>query len=165
MTTTAEAIRDHVISLILAIVPTSHSGDRFTKFANEDAADLFLWAREHPEGCFRTVQVRNVRTQRPPDVTTSSVETPLLPLQIAIAYPHSARTGPANALDRDDVMREDQIAIEAAVGLTGYANFDGSGGNPQAEWVGGAAARTSAPGVDFLVIRQTMRYRREAVLW
>lgn len=162
-TTTAASIRDHAISLISALAPTRSSSNTLLAYRNEHSADFIAWAAENPAGAFRRFQVRDIRTERKPDVSSASIEAKFVTLEVIIAYPHTSRTGPSNALDRDDAMSLDQHQIETAIGIRGFANFDGIVG-PMAEWVSGMTRRATRGACDFLVIRQTMRYRKPAVL-
>lgn len=158
MPTTAATIRDHITRLIALLVPSVLERDRFVAYRNEGDGDFVAFAQAAGAGSFRRYQVRTTGQVRPPDVSNTDVEALLLDVEILVAYPQTHRGGAQNALDRDDVMASDQVQLENAVGLNGYANFNGIGGNAPASWVNGATARAIGDGVDFLVIRQTMRY-------
>jgi len=82
---------------------------------------------------------------------------------VIVAYAQSHRWGADAALDRDDAMESDEKQIEHTIGRDGYPNF------PDASWLSpdapGSQTETllehdeNGP-VDFLVIRQTMRFYR-----
>lgn len=158
---TAAEIRDRAIAVIRELQPLMHTGVAFVPYRHEQDGDLAAWAVERPTGALRRFSARDARTAGPGLVSTTDIEAKFVDLEVLVAYPHTGRLGPQNALDRDDTMRSDQRLIEHAIGVSGWANFS----SPAAEWVRGRTARAIATGVDFLVIRQTMRYRRTAVLW
>lgn len=159
--TTAAEIRDYAIALIEALTPPIHADVRFVPHRYELDGDLAAWAVERPTGSLRRFSVRDARASRTPDVADAVLEACFVDLEVLVAYPHTSRLGPQNALDRDDAIRRDRHLIEQTIGLNGGANFT----SPAAEWISGRSARAAGAGVDFLVIRQTMRYRRAAVLW
>lgn len=159
MPTTEAAIRDHMISLITALVPTVNQEDRFRVYQNEREGDFLSFAQASGPGSFRRFQVRDTGTGGPPLVTNTDVELVEVTFDVLVAYPHNHRTGPQNALDRDDAIRADQALIENTVGLRGYENFNGIDG-PAASWFDGSVARIPAQGLDLLMIRQQMRFWR-----
>lgn len=157
-TTTEEAIRDHMIALIAALTPRALAGDRFIPYQHERNARFRSWAEGVKQGSFRKFSVRDVGTGRPPDITNCDVQAVWVDFLILVAYPQTSRAGGDAALDRDDVKRADQYQIEQAVGLSGYPNF--AGASPNASWVDGSSEWEEGDGVDFLAIRQTMRFYR-----
>lgn len=162
-TTTSKAIRDRIATLVVAVVPTVHAELPFIAYRDESGADFRRWARAHPSLCTRRVQVRVVSSVQTADVTNTDVHVRLATFDIVIAYAKRWRAGAS--FDRDDTMEIDQILIERAVGRDGYANFSLS--NPNASWLAPGATgsqtetsfeRDADSNVDFLVIRQTMRF-------
>lgn len=167
-TTTAKAIRERILTVVGALTPSVYPSLLFVPYRDESGADFRRWARAHPQVCTRRVQARSVTTEQPPDASNTDVSAQLATFDVVIAYARRFRAGAG--LDRDDTMERDQIQIEHAIGRDGYANF--SGANPNASWLGpdarGSQTGTSyerddgggTGGVDFLVIRQTMRFYR-----
>jgi hypothetical protein len=158
MATTAEAIRARIITVIVDLTPASDAGVDFTPFRNELAANFRRWADQNAASAHRRFQVRDIGEDSPPDVSNTDVESRRVTYEIVIAYPQTHRWGADAALDRDDVMSQDQHQIEHAIGLTGRANFSGS--YPDACWVEGSTEREIGDACDFLVIRQTMMFYR-----
>lgn len=163
-TTTSKAIRDRLAVLVAAVVPAIHAELPFVSYLDANGADFRRYARAHPLLCTRKFQARTVSVVQPQDVTNTDVEVRLATYDIVIAYAKRWRAG--QSFDRDDTIESDQIQIEKAIGRNGYANF--SGANPNASWLS-SEARGSQTGttferdignVDFLVIRQTMRFYR-----
>ena len=159
-TTTVENLRDHIIALIAAITPLTHSRDRFIPYRNEGGADFQRWAEGLEGGAaFRRFQVRDTGRSPGPDITNTDVESRFVVFEILIAYPQSSRWGKKAALDRDDAANIDQHEIDRTVGLNGYANFTTA--FVPATWVGGGIEdRIIGEGVDFVRITQEMRFFR-----
>jgi hypothetical protein len=158
-TTTAAAIRDRIIAVIQGTTPTTDSALLFVKFNNELAANFRRWADQNATAAHRRFQVRDIGRDQPPLVSNTDVEERLVTFEIVVAYPQTHRWGGDNALDRDDVMGEDQHKIERAVGMLGRANFTPSS-YPDACWREGETRREVGRACDFLVIRQTMSFHR-----
>jgi hypothetical protein len=156
--TTAAAIRDRIIAVIEALAPGPLASNPYIGSRNEYGADFEDWARSNPDGAFRRFQVRDTGEQAPPEVSNTNLEWRSVTFEIVVAYPQSHRTGPQNALDRDDIMSADQHQIEQAIGVNGYANFIDP--SPNACWVSGSTDRDISDPVDFLVIKQTMGFWR-----
>ena len=156
--TTAESIRDRIIAVIEALTPNHLQDIPYRAWRNEGQANFRAGANAGPAAAFRWFQVRDVGTDGPPEVSNTDVEYRTVIFEILVAYPQTHRYGEDNALDRDDIMSEDQHQIEQAVGLSGYGNFTGS--NPHATWREGETEREVGAGCDFLVIRQTMSFYR-----
>jgi hypothetical protein len=157
--TTIEALRDHVLELVEGVTPALLTGDRFERFVPERDADFVTATEAAAAGSLRRVHVRDLVAARLPDVSDVAGEGRFVILQVEVAYPQTSRAGQDSALDRDDLMRSDQLQIEQAIGLAGAANFAGPSA-PNAAWVSGSCARVIGNGVDYLVIRQTMRFQR-----
>ncbi len=155
-TTTVETLRDYIISIIGGLVPRSLSGDRFRKYRNEGGGRFHPWCEANPAGAFRRYQVRDTGAYSTASVSTTDLEERYVEFITTVAYPQNNRTGRQAALDRDDVMRQDQRKIETAIGLLAWGDFV----VPYATWIGGSTVRERGQAVDYLVVRQTMRYFR-----
>jgi hypothetical protein len=106
---------------------------------------------------WRRFQVRDTGSFGPPAVTNLDRELHHIWFEVVVAYPQTHRAGQDGALDRDDVMRQDQIQIETAIGVRGSSNFRSP--YPVASWVEAEETqREVGDGVDFLVIRQRMMF-------
>lgn len=163
-TTTSKLIRERIETVVVGSTPTLHAELPFVAYRDESGADFRRWARAHPALCTRRVQVRTVSVTKPPDVTNTDVVAQLATFDTIVAYARRWRAG--RSFDRDDTMEADQLLLEGAIGREGYANF--AGAFPNASWMGEDARgsltattfeRDDGP-VDFLVIRQTMRFFR-----
>lgn len=169
-TTTSKAIRERILAVVVPLVPTVHPAWPFVAYRDEGGADFRRWARAHPRECTRRVQARLVSIEQPPDVSNTDVSAQLGTFDTIIAYARRWRAGAG--FDRDDTMEADRLLIEKAIGRDGYANF--AGAFPNASWLGASASGSQTGttfereegggtgGVDFLVIRQTMRFFRAA---
>lgn len=159
--TNAEAIRDRAIEVIGALVPRymAGPGNRFRPYLNEGRGNFIDWANANSPGCFRRFQVRT-GSDTPPEVSNCDYEERKLVLVVTIAYPQSARTGPTDALDRDDVADQDFKQIDFAIGIYGRANFCPP--NPDGMPLGATktSVRDAAAAVDFLVIEAPFTYQR-----
>lgn len=154
---TLESIRDRCYTLIEALVPTSLSRDRFRRYRDEGDGNFPDWAEANTPGAFRRFQVREVGDDNPPDVSDTTMERVQATLEITVAYPQTARTGPANAMDRDDVQNQDWKLINAAVGLYGRGNFSGSN---DCTPLGCVKSVERVGKVDLLVVRMSVEYVR-----
>jgi hypothetical protein len=123
MTTTATLIRDRIVTVIRALTPTYDTGVKYIPFNNELDADFRKWANENAPAADRRFQVRDTGDDETPEVTNHDVEEEFVSFDVLVAYPQTNRWGSENALDRDDVMRQDQDQIKQAIGMDGAANF------------------------------------------
>lgn len=167
-TTTSKAIRERILTVTAGLIPTVHPSLLFVPYRDEGGADFRRWARAHPKDCTRRVQARVESIEQPPDASNTDVSAQLATFDVIVAYARRWRAGAG--FDRDDTMEADQTLIEKAIGREGYGNFALS--YPNASWLGpsasGSQTRTTyerdegagVGGVDFLVIRQTMRFYR-----
>lgn len=156
-TATLEAIRDRVYTLIESQTPPSLTRDKFRRYRNEEGANFRDWADSQLAGAFRRFQVREASDDNLPDVSDTTVERVRTTLEILVAYPQTARTGPANAMDRDDVMNQDWKLINAAVGIYGRGNFSGS---YDCVPLGCVKSVEHGSKVDMLVVRMAVEYVR-----
>lgn len=163
-TTTSQAIRDRISTVVQSTTPTVHLELPFVAYRDESGADFRRWARSHPQTCTRRFQARVDSDRQTQDATNTTVEARLATFEIIVAYAKRWRAGAS--FDRDNTMGSDQTLIERVVGRDGYSNFSLS--NPNATWltpdVPGSQTETAFErddgDVDFLVIRQTMRFYR-----
>src|SRR5688572_1357138 len=158
-TTTTALIRDRAITVIKALTPVYDTQLRFIPFENEDAAAFREAMNAAPAGAHRQFQVRTTGAGRELEVTNEDVEEDMLEMEVIVAYGRDHRWGEQNALDRDDVMKQDRIAIEGAIGVRGSANFT-SANSVDATWLEADfdLPFERGPACDFLVIRQRMLY-------
>ena len=162
-TTTAEAIRDRIITVIEALVPTTNTKDRFKRYTFDAGIDDFRkWATGNPQGSLRRFFVRTLGTDEIAEVSNGDVEAHYVDFLVLVAYPQTNHIG-LTALDRDDAQDQDRHAIEGAIGLRGAANF--AGAFPDACYRGPVPSmkpvdRELGAGVDFLVITQRMSFYR-----
>ncbi len=158
MPTTEQAIRDRMITVIAALTPTSMPLDRFVAFRNDGNASFSDWAENAPDAAFRRFQVRTLGDTAPPTVSNTDIESVEVNFLISVAYPQNHRAGQGNALGRDDIMEQDRLQIERAIGMQGRANF--SGAFPDACWLANLVVRATGATCDYLVINQTMQFIR-----
>jgi hypothetical protein len=162
--TTAKAIRDRIAVVVAALTPTVHNTLGFVAYTDTAGADFRRWARSHPGVCTRRFQVHTVGAEQSADVSNTDVEARLATYEVIVAYSRRWRAG--RGFDRLDTMLADQAQIERAIGRDGGANFALT--HPNASWLGpdatGSETNTALErdegNVDFLVIRQTMRFYR-----
>jgi hypothetical protein len=155
-TTTSAAIRDRMITVIRAIVPTSHAADLFVPYREERNQPFEQWAAENP--ILRRFSVRS--TMAPPEVVVSNTteEWREETFAVAVMYPHTHRYGDDGARDMDDIIEQDRIAIEDVIGLRGGANFTSA--TADATWSGSQPDVVRGEEVSFLVIPTTFGYWR-----
>lgn len=154
---TAEAIRDRIYTLFEALTPTSLADVEFRRYRNEGNADFVTWAASKPDACFRRFQVREVGEEANPLTSNTTEERLPLEFEILIAYPQSHRYGAQNAMDRDDVAREDWKKIKHTIGIDGRGNFSSTN---DCTPLGATRTRESQDTVDFMVIRATFEFLR-----
>lgn len=156
MTTTSAAIRDRIVTVIEALVPTTQSNVRFRHHREE--FDFRGWADGHPDACLRRFSVRDLGDAKPALVSNTDVELVRAIFEIVIAYPLSYRFGSGNLLGVEDVIDQDRHQVEHVAGMRGYANFTAATG-AEASWVDGETARETGA-TRRLVIAQTMEFYR-----
>jgi hypothetical protein len=154
---TAESIRDRVIALVEGITPTSLAGDKFRRYRNEGAADFDEAMENKPAAAFRRFQVRQVGDEENPDVSNAQFEAVVVSYEFRMAYPQNHRYGAANGMDRDDVINQDWLQFNRAIGIYGRGNFTGS---HDCTPLGAVKTRESGNAVDYLVVTARFRYQR-----
>lgn len=157
--TTSDAIRDRALDVIEALVPTYVPGSRFRRYLNEGDGDFVDWCEDNPASCFRRVQIRFDGTIATPEVSNTEHEERAVRLTTIIAYPHNARTGGRQALDRDTAIDRDADLLEGAIGLYSRPNFVPP--FPDACWFAGDTTRVAGAAVDYLVVVGDFSFRRQ----
>lgn len=120
-TTTFDAVRDQMISVIEALVPASLPQDRFRRALGE-RADLRAWALEYPDACFRRFDILDASDYAAPIVSDGVIDQVEAVARVVVAYPSSGKFGDQNRRDAMGVMRADRHQIDDAIGLHGGAN-------------------------------------------
>ena len=154
---TAEAIRDRNLDIIEAVDPVSLTSTRFRRYRNEGKGDFRTVMESQPAASLRRFQARNIGNDEPPAVSNMSFEERRLSLEIVIAYPQDHHAGPANALDRDDMIEQDWVEIDTNIGITGRGNF---GSTYDCTPIGCTKEIERGEVCDFLVIRAEFIYQR-----
>lgn len=126
MASTQAAIRDRARALIEALTPSSLTGDRFRSHRNEAGADFQTWAEANPAAALRRFQARFDGSEDRPEVSNTDVDLRHATMVILIAYPHTARYGADQAMDRDDVIDLDWGLINGKVGIYARAQYSGT---------------------------------------
>ena len=119
--TTADAIRDRIITCIEAITPRILAGDLFNVHRDEVALDE--WARSSAPAALRRFEVLPEGDEETPGVTNCDIEERHQQFRIRVCYPATSRSGPLAARDRDTMIDRDRDAIEKSVGMIARANF------------------------------------------
>lgn len=133
--------------------------DKFRKYRNEGGGDFIEWAEKNPGSAFRRFQVRDNGEDSIVEVSNMDFDERRVTFLITIAYPQTARTGPDQALDRDDVMDDDFHAIDYLVGIYGRGNFSGTNDCTPLGLTKTVVRGTSC---DFLELEGTYIYRRSS---
>jgi hypothetical protein len=154
---TVAAIRDRVHALVETIAPTSHSGVKFLRVRNERDGNIEDWATKNPTACLRRFQARQVQTDEPPVTTSVVEERVMLNLELRVCYAQDGRFGKDNALDRDDVINQDWLKINAALGAYGRANFSSTN---DCTPMPASMDMERVDGIDFMVVRLRYEYLR-----
>lgn len=161
--TTVEAVRDRLITVVRAIVPTVNDHDLFTDFPEREDGVLETWAEASPQKCTRVFQVRDTGDDRPPPISNHDVEEREVAFVVTIAYAQTSRLG-RGARERVDAIAADKKLLERAIGAAGRANF--APPHPDACWrkesSWGEVSRTERQrgenGVDYLRIWVVMSF-------
>lgn len=156
--TTADAIRDRAVEVVRALVPDYVPGSRFVPYRNEGDGDFVTWCEVNANGAFRRFQIRYDGVNVQPAVSNSDHEEREVVITTAIAYPHDARAGAKQALDRDTAIDRDRDQLDWAIGMYSRPQFLLP--NPDAVCVESEAQRASGESCDFLVITSRFRFRR-----
>jgi hypothetical protein len=154
---TAESIRDRIASVMESLTPTSLTSTKLRQHRNEGDALFEDWCEKNPAAAFRRFQIREVGDDEPPLVSSVTQEIVRVRYEIRGAYPQSHRYGPQNALDRDDVLNQDWVSINRAVGIYGRANFTGA---YDCTPLPAVKTREQGAKVDYLVVTVEYEYIR-----
>lgn len=154
---TAAAIRNQGYSLLEAITPTYLSGDKFRRWRNEGGANFVDGTEKNPAGCLRRFQFRQIGTDDLPAVSDTTTERVTLQLELRVAYPQTERFGNANAMSRDDVLNQDWLKINAAIGIYGRGNFTST---YDCTPLGATMEMEHGSGVDYMVVMARFEYIR-----
>lgn len=154
---TAEAIRDRIYTLVEAITPTSLTATKFLRHRNEGSADFDEWAEKNPAAALRRFQVREVGDDEPPLVSSVTQERVRVRYAIRVAYPQTGRYGSANGMDRDDVINQDWLKLNYAIGIYGRAGFSSTN---DCTPLGAVKTRESGGKIDYLVVTADFEYVR-----
>lgn len=155
---TAEAIRDRILTLLESLTPTSLSGDKFRRYRNEGDGDFEAWAEKNPAAAFRRVQCRQTGGDSRPEISNTTEERIRTRFEVRVAYPQNHRYGAGNALDRDDVMNQDWLKINYAIGEYGRGNFSGTNDCTPTAAADNELERVGK--IDYLVVRVEYEYVR-----
>ena len=158
MPTTETAVRDRMITVIAALIPSTLPKDRFVEFRNDGDGVFSDWCENSPDGAFRRFQVITLGDTKPPIISNSDAELVEVNFLVSVAYPHNHRAGPGNAKARHSLMEQDRLQIERAIGMLGRANFTDP--FPDACWLASNPVRATGETCDYLVITQTMQLWR-----
>ena len=156
--TTSDAIRDRALDVVEALKATYLPGSKFRRYLNEGAGDFVDWCEDNPASAFRRFQIRFDGVQATPAVSDTEHEERTVRLTTIVAYPHDARAGGRQALDRDTAIDRDADLLEGAIGLYSRLNF--APPHPDACWWEGDTTRVAGAACDFLVIVGLFAFRR-----
>jgi hypothetical protein len=144
--------------VIEGLAPSRLPGDRFRHVLGEDPRDFGAQAAHDPAGSLRRFQVRHNGRMWPPRVSNTDYIEREVTFIVRIAYPQNARAGSRWERDRDDAVELDALAIDAAIGIHGRANFLPELG-ADAMPLGCEVTRLVAAGNDLLELRATFVYQ------
>jgi hypothetical protein len=119
MTTTARAIRDAMIASITALVPQSLTGYRFLASREDRSAGgvpFMDWVRSKPN-LVRLFTIIDTGERRPPAVSMGGDVREFVTFEVSVAYPISNAYGPDGFRSLTDVVEEDRVQIDDAIGL------------------------------------------------
>lgn len=119
--TTRGAIRDRIVAVIEATVPSRLPNDRFRN--HRDDADFDDYIATHPGAARRLFEVRDDGRAETPRISNYDIHELEARFLIRIAYPKTGRDGARWGKDRDDAAELDVLAIDYAIGITGRQNF------------------------------------------
>lgn len=162
--TTTAAIRDRIYTAIEALTPRLLSGDRFRRSRNEGQANFISECESRIGGAYRRFQVRELDGSEQPEVSNTDYERRVVGFRVLVAYPQNARTGPDQAMDRDDTADDDFFLINNVIGIDGKSNFTYATAPiaiPDATPLGAVKeARLEGANCDYLVIGMRFLYIR-----
>lgn len=122
MTTTFAEIRDAQVAAIQALVPVRQPQHRFDVHRLDD--DFEAWAEAHTEAAFRRFEVTSNLDWQLVGTTDGSTDTLTSSVTVGVAYPvELARYGAANRRALDELLEQDLVLIDGAIGRRGYVNY------------------------------------------
>jgi hypothetical protein len=122
MTTTFAAIRDAQVAAIRALVPTRHLEHRFDVHRLDD--DFDAWVEAHPDASFRRFEIASNFDWQLVGTTDMATDTLSSSVTVSVAYPiQLARYGVANRRALDELLEQDLVLIDGAIGRRGYQNY------------------------------------------
>jgi hypothetical protein len=122
MPTTFPQIRDVMVQQLQALIPPSHSEQRFDLHRVED--DFDAWVESQPTACFRRFELVSNLDYDIVGTTEGFVDTFRQSLTLSLAYPRQmARYGAANRRALDDVIDQDFLLVEGAIGRRSNASW------------------------------------------
>jgi len=154
---TQAAIRDRVRVLIEALTPTTLSADKFRSSRNEAGADFQAWAEANPAAALRRFQARFDGSEEPPEVSNTDTDLRHATMVILVAYPHTARYGADQAMDRDDCIDQDWGLINGKVGIYSRAQYSST---HDCTPLGATHEVIRGASVDFLEVRMLLSHFR-----
>lgn len=166
--TTFDAIRDRIITVVSGLTPTYLAGDKFRPFTNKHSANFTHQCEQVPESSFRVFQVRDLGSRPAPTVTNTDFAEFEATMSVIVCYPQNYRYNAApqgkQALDRDRVMSTDEHTIQYNVGYRGgRSNYNSSvsASYPDATPLGDeVTSRLVGQACDFLVLRVRFKFTR-----
>ena len=120
-TSTSTQIRNLIVSLTTATVPTVHAKTRFLEHRYE--VPFRDWCEANPDSAMRRFSVRNQFNFFQPEMTNTDVEEDIIDWELMVGYPNTLRYGSGAAVDMDAAIQTDKILLKNAVGLDGSVNF------------------------------------------
>lgn len=144
-TTTLEAIRDGMITILEGLAPSIHSSVKFEKELGEIGFEM--WAENNPASAFRRFSLLRTGAGDWPSITNTDVEERTERVVLVIAYPRTfAKYGDQNVRDCDDVIDADLRLIDGQSGIgrnnsAGYVSGQNSSFLVESETEEGEAVR------------------------
>lgn len=120
-TTTIEAIRENMETLIHALTPSQIAR---TKFKVERGEMQFRdWAEAQKQASFRRYSFDQIGVVETGEVSNLDVEEVYTQLRLTVAYPNDYRYGRENKEDRHDVIEADAMQLRNTIGSKGYGSW------------------------------------------
>lgn len=153
---TVEGIRDRMVSVVEALLPSSDSRVRFRAYRNEGTASFQDWAEANPAAARRRFQIRDTGEGQESDVSDATTELRTVTFAILVAYPKTARDGAGQTEDRDATIDADRLMIQHHIGQHGRENFQPP--IADATWISDEYSRIDGTNCVFIEITQVMTF-------